>query len=230
MGANCTKAGDAASPTKSGGRPTTQAALELAKANGDQKPLIDVKDLPADISPFEMANGVIPAEEKKRMADEVEKKIQSPEKLQLIDTTDGAKKLDMGNGLIIEDKVLNKEYQTAEERAEIIRKSYESVQRMANNGEVYIVEEEEEPENFAANKPQSTIGRKSTVLLFNNKMTFEKPSETVEPPAGQVMEPPAMKTPEGGESYDSIHNTYMAMILSVKPEQFTELLEFVLSG
>lgn len=100
---------------------------------------------------------------------------------------------------------------------------------MANNGEVYIVEEEEEPENFITKKPQSTIGRKSTVLLFNNKMTFDKPSETVEPPAGQVMEQP-MKTPAGGESYEDIQNAYMAMILSVKPDQFTELLEFVLTG
>ena len=46
------------------------------------------------------------------MADGVsgEMKMQSAEKLQLIDTTEGAKKLDMGNGLIIEDKDLNGNY------------------------------------------------------------------------------------------------------------------------
>ena len=38
------------------------------------------------------------------------------------------------------------------ERKEIIRKSYESVARMANNGEVYIIEEEE-PEVNGIHKP-----------------------------------------------------------------------------
>ena len=81
--------------------------------------MIDVKDLPAEVSAFDSAAAKAAedgeakgAEMLKSMADGVsgEMKMQSAEKLQLIDTTGGAKKLDMGNGLIIEDKDLNGNY------------------------------------------------------------------------------------------------------------------------
>ena len=165
MGANCTKAGEAASPQKS-------RSIELEKPGApEQKPIIDVKDL----SPIV---GDKPAE------------IVQDEKLKLIDTTDGANEAGkeivseatkIGNGLIIEDKeqplelkpqtalggpielgsgLISPEKKDAEvkevklddERKEIIRKSYESVARMANNGEVYIIEEEE-PEVNGIHKP-----------------------------------------------------------------------------